>query len=729
MNQTEEKVNTSDSLNTMRQSSRYDIYDRDRSFSDRVKHSTCSNLGDVKEDAIPVWVQVRNLNYYIPHPKKWTCFPCSAKDNSSSKQENIEREKLEKKKHDFTLKIEEAIKKEPYNGEESKEEISLTSSLLPKNNLNQSQKNLLNAKDKAFHILKNIDVDFCPRTLTCIMGPSGAGKTTLMSVLIDNAAGIIDGSIQINGQEMNDVKKQFKKLCTFVPQDDILLSSFTVYETLDFASRLRLPTSWHPQEKVEKIFQVMQDLSLVEQKDTRVGSIEERGLSGGQRKRVSIALELLVNPSVMFVDEPTSGLDSKMAEDVIRLLHNLAIQGSGRTIVSTIHQPSYKTFCIFDRLLLLKGGEVTYSGPVKRAEEYFANALGFSTPHGENPADFMMSLVQVSDLDVQSKLREVWSTVGSIEYKVQDDGELPELVEDLSLMDFSGSNAQLVTLAPGTQFLILFERTLRDSLKDKDKFLTQFSLKLTVGLLIGIVWVNQFGTNQENIFPTTGALFIATVSSILDTLTSTVNILPLMKALLLREYKNSYFDLLPYFGATLLVNVLFNIFYSICMGTPIWFLVGIYKQGSIAYFIFIGVLSILSAIGVGLGLAIGAVVKDFQAAQGVVMPTVVPLLMFSGYLIPYDQIKIVFRWIYFISPFAYSFRASTSVVFHDLQFTTNCTGLPPNTCFTNGDEYLKSTNAYYDDLWYYIGLLFVIDAVVVLIAFCTFTRLVKQKTN
>jgi ABC-type multidrug transport system ATPase subunit/ABC-type multidrug transport system permease subunit len=700
---------------------------RDSSSLDRVKHSTCSNLSDAHEDAIPIWVQVHGLNYYIPKPKKWPCFS-SLQDDVSGKQESARDDRVDKNQSDYTIQVDNTEKEDL--GEESKDEASLKSLLLPKDGLDQNiQKKEGYSSNNSFHILKNIDVNFCPGTLTCIMGPSGAGKTTLMSVLIDNAAGIVDGSIQINGRDLNNVRKQFKKLCTFVPQDDILLSSFTVYETLDFASRLRLPSSWHPQEKKEKIFQVLDDLSLVEQQNTRVGSVEERGLSGGQRKRVSIALELLVNPSVMFVDEPTSGLDSKMAEDVIRLLNNLAKQGSGRTIVSTIHQPSYKTFCIFDRLLLLKGGEVVYSGPVKRAEEYFTNALGFSTPHGENPADFMMSLVQISDLDVQSKLNIVWSTVGCREYKIENDGELPELVEDLSLMDFSGANAQLVTKAPFSQFTILFERTLRDSLKDKDKFLTQFSLKLSVGLLIGIVWVNQYGNAQSNIFPTTGALFIATVSSILDTLTSTVNILPLMKALLLREYKNSYFDLMPYFGATLLVNVLFNIFYSICMGTPIWFLVGIYTQGLFPYFIFISVLSILSAIGVALGLAIGAVVKDFQAAQGVVMPTVVPLLMFSGYLIPYDQIKEVFRWIYFISPFAYSFRASTCVVFHGVTFEPEENCSTKQSPFCTGDDYLASTNAHYGDLGYYVGLLVVILTVVVFIAFYMFTKLVKQKTN
>jgi ATP-binding cassette subfamily G (WHITE) protein 2 len=122
--------------------------------------------------------------------------------------------------------------------------------------------------------------------------------------------------------------------------------------------------------------------------------VDRRGISGGERKRTSIALELLTNPSVMFVDEPTSGLDSKMAEDVVLTLKALASQD--RTLICTIHQPSYKIFCHFNRLVLLSKGALAYDGPVDAVEAYF-QALGHVTPRGENPADFFMALLQAPE--------------------------------------------------------------------------------------------------------------------------------------------------------------------------------------------------------------------------------------------------------------------------------------------------------------------------------------------
>jgi len=147
--------------------------------------------------------------------------------------------------------------------------------------------------------------------------------------------------------------------------------------------------------RVARVNEVLDNLSLTKHKDTLVGDVDKRGLSGGQRKRLSIALELLINPSVLFCDEPTSGLDSKMAEDVVEILKRLA-EKQGRTIICTIHQPSSRIFKTFDSLVLLKEGRVVYANAVPLTQGYFSAApINKPPPSYENPVDFYMRELQV----------------------------------------------------------------------------------------------------------------------------------------------------------------------------------------------------------------------------------------------------------------------------------------------------------------------------------------------
>jgi len=198
------------------------------------------------------------------------------------------------------------------------------------------------------------------------------------------------------------------------------------------------------------------------------------------------------------------------------------------------------------------------------------------------------------------------------------------------------------------QCWVLFQRAFVDSVKDTDKFLGGLMLKGSIGLLVGVVWLRQGKTaEQKSIFPVTGALFIATTSSVLDTLFACILTFPSMKTLLLREYKNGSYSLLPFYIATLGNAILFNGSYALFLGTPIYFLVGDPSNAHLLgqpfdasrYFLFLALLALLATIGAALGLAVGALVKDIQQGQQAVMPTVIPLLLFSGYLIPFNQSK------------------------------------------------------------------------------------------
>lgn len=238
-------------------------------------------------------------------------------------------------------------------------------------------------------ILQGVTGEFRPKRVAAIMGPSGAGKTTFMNALCGRAYyGTTSGEIRINGHVSSIA--EIKQLRGFVPQDDIVHEHLTVREQLYYSARLRNAEKTSKQminSIVEDVLNVMQ---LLDVQHSIVGNVERRGISGGQRKRVNIGLELAARPSILMLDEPTSGLDATTALDIIRSVKRLT--AIGMTVVMVVHQPRYSLFTLFDEVLLLGGGQTVYLGPSEGALPYFRN-LGFKMPQHENPADWFMDVI------------------------------------------------------------------------------------------------------------------------------------------------------------------------------------------------------------------------------------------------------------------------------------------------------------------------------------------------
>jgi len=237
-------------------------------------------------------------------------------------------------------------------------------------------------------IMRGVTGEFKSGRTCCIMGPSGAGKTTFVNLLTDKVRRTT-GVVKIN--EKKDSLKNYKKLIGFVPQEDIMLRELTVKDILMHSAKMRLPSSWDNERIKEKVLEVVHFLELDHVMNNVIGNEEERGISGGQRKRVNIGMELVADPNILFLDEPTSGLDSSTSFEVCSLLNEIA-KKQNMTIVAVIHSPSSQAFYQFDDLLLLgKGGRTVYFGPVNKAHIYFER-IGFPCPPNENPADFFMDV-------------------------------------------------------------------------------------------------------------------------------------------------------------------------------------------------------------------------------------------------------------------------------------------------------------------------------------------------
>lgn len=265
--------------------------------------------------------------------------------------------------------------------------------------------------EKKIPILDGVSGYANPGEMLVLMGASGAGKTTLLNFLCNriSSAGQVEfgGTITANGASIKNTN--FLDHIGYVTQDDLMLSTMTCREILEFAASLKVEGS---QEYRKKVVENMIDhLQISKAADTIIGSQFVKGISGGERKRVAIGVELISDPSVLFLDEPTSGLDSYTADLIIDLLRKEA--QDGRTVVATLHQPSYNMFRNFQRLILLFEGNIAYQGPAKKSRHYFSE-IGYVTPQRINPPDYYMGILHIKSRshkteEEQQRLKQITS--------------------------------------------------------------------------------------------------------------------------------------------------------------------------------------------------------------------------------------------------------------------------------------------------------------------------------
>lgn len=254
-------------------------------------------------------------------------------------------------------------------------------------------------------IIDEVSFSILPGEMVALMGPSGAGKTSLLTTIAGYTPPSA-GHVFMDGLSLYSHYGLFREAVGYVPQEDVMHRSLTVEEVLYYQAKLNFPAEVSRDEINDRINLVLSQLDLQGVRTSLVGDEVRRGLSGGQRKRLNVAMELLSEPAALLLDEPTSGLDARSAMQLIRQCRGLA--SSGRTVIMTIHQPRREAFDLFDKLLLLtKGGKLAYFGPAREAKNYFTARTEVDPKTARNPADYVLDVLDPVDESV-ARPPETW---------------------------------------------------------------------------------------------------------------------------------------------------------------------------------------------------------------------------------------------------------------------------------------------------------------------------------
>lgn len=465
-------------------------------------------------------------------------------------------------------------------------------------------------------IIKNVTHSFKSGQMTAILGPSGAGKTTYLKI-ISGRKQKTEGKIILNGQEIK--QKELRKKVAYVHQEDHLYPVLTAKEMLSYTIQLKEPEQEDPDELANRI---LGNVGMAHATNTLIGDPLEgaAGLSGGERKRLSVAQELVSQPDIIFLDEPTSGLDSYTSESLIIHLKNLARHGM--LIVMTIHQPSSDIFYMFDNIIVMKNGYIVYSGTptecVDRLEE-----IGYPCPKYTNPADHLFRIL--------NKLPEKNCSTQELQ---------PHLLDTTELQ---GKTSTFKSFLYETQ--VLTSRTILCSFRNKKYLLAKLGHALFISLITGLFLYNipskaphQIETNVIGCYRT---ITMATFGSFSY---GAISILFADRKIFLKEYGSNYYTFLPYFISKVLVDFMITCMHPF-IGTPLIF----YLSGIGSPMHLVGCV-LLGATGHALGVLVGSLVSSSEIALAIFPAMSYVINMLTGTDVDPESIIAGLAHLQYVSP-------------------------------------------------------------------------------
>ncbi|KAI8016014.1 ABC transporter G family member 22 [Camellia lanceoleosa] len=489
-----------------------------------------------------------------------------------------------------------------------------------------------------------------PGEVLALMGPSGGGKTTLLN-LLSGRVKLNSGTITYNQQPYN---KSLKQRIGFVLQDDIVFPHLTVKEALTYRPLLCLPNTSTQEQQKDRATHVITELGLERCEDTIIGGPFVKGISGSERKRLCIGNEILINPSLLFLDEPTSSLDSTTALRIVQVLHSIA--EAGKTVVTTIHQPSSRLFNKFDKLILLGKGSSLYSGKASEAMVYFSS-IGCSPLIAMNPAEFLIDLANgnMKDKSVPSELEDKL-LAGNQKVEARDGRPSPVDVQVheylLRAYEARVTNMEetkkllkptlmvkVETEMQGwsiprewgstwcEQFSILCRRGLKER---RHEYLSTVRVTqvISTAIIVGLLWWHSDASTPKRLQDQKGLLFFISVFWAFFPILTAIFTFPQERAMLVKESAVDMYRLSAYMIARNISDLPLDLVLPTLFLLMVYFMTGL-KLSFTAFSLSLLTVFLSIVASQGLGLAIGASFMDVKKAT-TLASIIVMMFMLSG---------------------------------------------------------------------------------------------------
>lgn len=543
-------------------------------------------------------------------------------------------------------------------------------------------------KPKPINILKSVSFVARSSEILAIVGPSGTGKSTLLRIISGRVkeTDFDPKTISINDDQHVSSPAQLRKLCGFVAQEDDLLPLLTVKETLMFSAKFRLK-EMNAKERELRVESLMQDLGLLHVADSFVGDEENRGISGGERKRVSIGVDMIHDPPILLLDEPTSGLDSTSALQVIELLSSMA-KGKERTVILSIHQPSYRILQYIQNFLILSRGSVVHNGGLESLEETI-NKLGFQIPLQLNAIEFAMEIMRTLEDSYSKRFLPIVEQSELCSYSMFPEGDMGRIRQHNILFEI----------------MFLCSRFWKIIYRTKQLFLARTMQAIVGGFGLGSVYM-RVRKDEGGVAERLG-LFAFSLSFLLS---STVEALPIYlqeRRVLMKESSRGAYRISSYMIANTIVFLPFLFVVAVLFAVPVYFLVGLNPTvAAFAFFTLIVWLIVLMASS--LVLFLSAVSPDFISGNSLICTVLGAFFLFSGYFIPKESIPKYWLFMYYVSLYKYPLDSLlTNEYWSGRSECFSWQGEEHSSkCLLTGIDVLKSRGLDKDLRWMNVGIMF-----------------------
>ncbi|KAG5485847.1 hypothetical protein CUR178_07439 [Leishmania enriettii] len=479
-----------------------------------------------------------------------------------------------------------------------------------------------------------------PGRCLAILGSSGAGKTTFLNAICDRLAS--GGGLRLSGRrQLGDCEfeRHFRKAMGFVTQDDIISPLSTPYDALWFSLRTRRGTNCAETE--ERVQEALDVLRLRHCRDTKVGVPGlEAGLSGGERKRCSIGIELICDPKILLLDEPTSGLDSVTSAKVVHLLRQLSRMG--RTVIYTIHQPTAEVLSYFDDVMLMTQGRVAYHGTMAASLSYF-ESIGFPCPSKYTPSDHYMVLLQ--DSATSKVLIKRWRKylkngprtphIAAVRLAKSRRESSAARFLDMYIAEFGSS--------PTVQFYELTRRTLREISRDPLYLFSYMAQAIYYAVVVGLIFLNM-RANVEGLQDRQGMLFMTVMNRALSSTFIMINTFSNVRAVYMREQQAGAYSPMMFFLGRSVAELPVQIISALVESVILYWMVGLHR-GAGSFFHYLGVILLLSQVATGLGFAISTSSPSLIVASAIAPLTLIPLSLGGGLFASTDRLRPYWYWL------------------------------------------------------------------------------------